>query len=98
MDAKNEEKYWREHHEKQTSVKPDHTYEHYAPAYKTGYEGFHKYPDKKFEEIEADLAVEYKKHEAALPWDDGRNAARFAWDRLGGVFTPRDVDRGVRYD
>ena len=60
MDAKNEEKYWREHHEKQTSVKPGHTYEHYAPAYKTGYEGFHKHPDKKFEEIEADLAVDTK--------------------------------------
>jgi hypothetical protein len=38
-----EEKYWREQHEKQSFVKPEYTYEHYAPAYRTGYEGFHKY-------------------------------------------------------
>lgn len=98
MDSKSEEKYWREHHQKLSSVKPGHSYEHYAPAYRTGYEGFHKYPGKKFEEIEADLAVEYEKHKAAIPWDDARPAARFAWDKLSGVIPPRDVSRGARYD
>lgn len=98
MNSKDEENYWREHHHKQPFVKPGHTYEHYAPAYRTGIEGFHKYPGRKFEEIEDDLSTDYAKHKAALPWDDARGAARAAWDRVGGVITPRDVDRGVRYD
>ena len=93
-----EEKYWREHHHKQPFVKPGHTYEHYAPAYRAGYEGFQKHPDKKFEEIEADLAGDYQKHQPALPWEDAKDAARVAWDKLAGVIAPRDVSRGVRYD
>jgi hypothetical protein len=98
MDAKNEENYWREQHDKQPFAKPDQTYEHYAPAYRTGYEGSQKYTGKKFEEIEADLAVDYEKHKSALPWDDAKEAVRLAWDKMGGVIAPRDVDRGVRYD
>ena len=42
-----DERYWREHHRKQPFGKPGHTYDHYAQAYRTGYEGFHKHPDKK---------------------------------------------------
>jgi hypothetical protein len=93
-----EEKHWREHHHKQPFVKPGHTYEHYAPAYRTGYEGFHKHPGKTFEEVEADLARDYEKHQPCLPWEDAKDAAKVAWDRLAGVIVPRDVSRGVRYD
>jgi hypothetical protein len=93
-----EETYWREHHRKQPFGKPGHTYDHYAPAYRTGYEGFHKHPDKKFEEVETDLARDYQKHQPVLPWEDAKDAARVAWDKLAGVIAPRDVSRGVRYD
>jgi hypothetical protein len=93
-----EERYWREHHHQQPFVKPGHTYEHYALAYRTGYEGFHKHPDKEFEEIETDLARDYQKHQAVLPWEDANDAARAAWDKLAGVIVPGDVSRGVRYD
>ena len=98
MNSKDEENYWREHHHKQPFVKPGQSYEHYAAAYRTGYEGFEKNPNKKFDELQADLAVEYEKNRSALPWDDAKNAARVAWDKLGGVIVPRDVSRGVRYD
>ena len=98
MQSKTEENHWREHHHKQPFVKPGRTYEDYAPAYRVGYEGFHKNPDKKFEEIEADLATEYQKRQTTLPWGDARDAARVAWDKLAGVIVPRDVSRGVRYD
>ena len=54
-----EEKYWREHHENQPLVKAGYTYAHYAPACRTGYEGFHKYPGKAYKEIENDLALDY---------------------------------------
>jgi hypothetical protein len=98
MKIKTEETYWREHHDKQPFVKPGHSYEHYATAYRTGYEGFRKYPDKKFEEVEADLETDYQKQQANLPWEDARDAVRAAWDKVAGVFVPRDVTRGVRYD
>ncbi len=98
MNSKDEENYWRAHHHEQPFVKPGHSYEHYAAGYRTGYEGFDKNPDKRFDEMEADLAVEYKRHQAALPWDDASSAARAAWDKLSGVIAPRDVSRGVRYD
>src|SRR5947199_4224575 len=76
MNPTEAEKYWREQHEKQSFVKPDYTYEHYAPAYRTGYEGFHKYPGKLYEEIESDLALDYERNkaESALPWDHARHA------------------------
>ncbi len=98
MNPKDEEKHWREQHDKQPFVKPGQTYEHWAPAYRTGYEGFHKNPGKKFSEIETELEADYAKQRAVLPWDEARDAAKVAWDRIGGVITPRDVSRGVRYD
>ncbi|HEY5074155.1 MAG TPA: hypothetical protein VII34_05610 [Pyrinomonadaceae bacterium] len=98
MNSKDEEDYWREHHHKQPFVKPGHTYEHYAPAYRTGYEGCDKHPGRKFEEIEPDLASDYEKHGSVIAWDDARDAARAAWDKVSGVIAPRDVSRGVRYD
>ncbi len=93
-----EEKYWQEHHEKQPFVKAGYTYEHYAPAYRTGYEGFHKYPGKTYEEIENDLALDYDRHkaESALPWDHARHAVHAAWAKLSHDIGPRDPDRGIR--
>jgi len=93
-----EEKYWREHHEKQPFVKPSYTYEHYAPAYRTGYEGFHKYPGKAYEEIENDLALDYDRNKAgsALPWDHARHAVHAAWAKVSHDIGPRDPDRGIR--
>ena len=98
MNATSEEKYWREQHEKQSFVKPGYTYEHYAPAYRTGYEGFHKYPGKPYEEIEDELALDYarNKAESALPWDHARHAVQAAWAKLSHDVGPRDPDRGIR--
>jgi hypothetical protein len=93
-----EEKFWRENHSAQEWAKEGSTYEQYAPAYRTGYEGVMKYAGKQYHEIEADLARDYEKNDAnpAIPWDRARPAVRGAWDRLGGVSGPRDTDRGLR--
>ena len=92
------EAYWREHHAKQPYADKNLSFEHYAPAYRTGHEGAAKYTGKKFEEIEDDLALDYEKNRAGsdLPWDQARPAVQAAWDRLGGVISPRDPDRGIR--
>jgi len=96
--SEEEDKYWREHHAKQPFAKPEYSYDDYAHAYKTGYEGFHKYPGKEYDEIEKDLALDYQrsKPESALPWDHARHAVHAAWAKLGHDVGPRDPDRGIR--
>jgi hypothetical protein len=93
-----EESYWREKHEEQPWADAESNFEHYAPAYRTGYEGVMKYAGKHYDEIELDLARDYEKNDAnlAIPWDRARPAVKAAWDRLGGVMGPRDTDRGMR--
>lgn len=93
-----EENYWRENHASQPWADQSSTYEHYAPAYRTGYEGVQKYVGRQYHEIEADLARDYDKNDAnpAIPWDRARPAVRAAWHRVSGVTGPRDTDRGMR--
>jgi hypothetical protein len=94
-----EEAYWRENHAKQAYADASLNYEHYAPAYRTGFQSVSKYPGKLYEEVETDLALDYEKDKgnSALPWDRARPAVKAAWDRVSGVQTPRDPDRGARY-
>lgn len=93
-----EEAYWRENHSAQSFAADEHNYEHYAPAYRVGYEAVGKYQGKAFDEIEDDLALDYQKHEpgSALPWDRARPATKAAWDKVSGVTSPRDPTRGMR--
>jgi len=63
-DVTKEESYWREHHAKQPYAKKELSYDDYAAAYRTGYEGFHNYPGKAYEEIEDDLALNYQRTKA----------------------------------
>ena len=97
-DIAREEAYWREHHAKQAYAKKELSYDDYAAAYRMGYEGFHNYPGKAYEEIEDDLALNYQRTNAgaALPWDHARHAVRAAWAKLSQDVAPRDPDRGIR--
>jgi hypothetical protein len=97
-DEAKDEAYWREHHAAQSYADKNFSYEHYAPAYRAGYEAVGKYPGKTFEEIEDDIALSYERSrpEDALPWDHVRPAVKAAWERLAGVLGPRDSDRGIR--
>ena len=97
QDVAKEEAYWREQHPKQSYAK-EASYEDYAAAYRTGYEGFHKYPGKAYEEIESDLALDYQRNQpgAALPWDHARHAVHAAWAKVSHDIGPRDSDRGIR--
>ena len=93
-----EEAYWRENHATQSFAAHGYEYEHYAPAYRIGYEGAAKHPGKSFDEIEDDLALDYEKNQpgSALPWDHARSATKAAWDKVSGVISPRDPSRGMR--
>jgi hypothetical protein len=92
------ETYWREQHPRQPYAKGESSYDDYAAAYRTGYEGFHKYPGKAYEEIEGELALDYERNKAgaALPWDHARHAVHAAWAKVSQDIGPRDSDRGIR--
>ena len=81
-----------------TTVREEFSYEQYEHAYRTGYTSFQKYPGKNFDEVEESVANDYEsgKPDAALPWDTVRPAVNSVWDRMSGVITPRDRDRGMR--
>ena len=98
LDPAKEDAYWREYHPRQPYVKREYSYDDYAAAYRTGYEGFHKYPGKAYEEIQDELALDYERNKAgsALPWDHARHAVHAAWAKLGEDIGPRDADRGIR--
>ncbi len=93
-----EDAYWRENHTSQEWANEGSTYDEYAPAYRTGYEGVMKYAGRDCEQVETDLALDYQKHDpnTALPWDRARPAVKAAWQRVSGTITPRDTDRGLR--
>jgi hypothetical protein len=97
-DWKNEEAYWREQHSKQSYADKQRSYDDYATAYRVAVEGVGKYRGKDYDEVEHSLATDYQHAQAGspLPWDTVRPAARAAWDRLSGVISPRDSDRGIR--
>lgn len=93
-----EETFWRENHASQPWASEGSTYDQYAPAYRTGYEGVTKYAGRNYDEIETDLASEYDKNNLnfALPWDRAQPAVKAAWHRVSGTVAPRDTDRGTR--
>jgi len=98
VESAKEEAYWRERHAKQPYAKREYSYDDYAAAYRTGYEGFHKYLGKPYDEIEDELALDYERNKAgaALPWDHARHAVHAAWAKVSQDIGPRDADRGIR--
>ena len=79
-----EEAYWRNAYDKEPYYRKGHTYDDYAPAYRTGYEGVGKYRGRSFDEADADLARDYETHRgnSRLEWQDARDATRSAWHRI----------------
>ncbi|NEQ27900.1 MAG: YsnF/AvaK domain-containing protein [Microcoleus sp. SIO2G3] len=85
-----EDEYWRSNHSSRSYVEKDRTYDDYAPAYRSGYEGFGRYGDseKTFDEVEPDLRRDYETTHATaapgtvLPWEQAREASRDAYMRL----------------
>jgi hypothetical protein len=97
VDPKKEAAYWREEHAKQPYA-ANSSYEQFEHAYRTGYNSFLKYRGKKFEDVEDEIALGYKKAKpgSALPWDTVRPAVNSVWERMAGITSPREPSRGVR--
>ena len=85
-----EEIYWRENYTRQTFVEKTRPYDDYAPAFRTGYEGYTRYTGKRFDQVQSDLQRDYEKMrgKSSLAWDKAKHATRAAWERC---------EIGVRY-
>lgn len=88
-----ENAHWEENYKNEAYVKPGHTYQDYAPAYRTGYENRAKYAGRSFDQAESDLRNDYEraKGESRLGWDDAKHATRAAWHRVERAM-PGDAD------
>jgi hypothetical protein len=81
-----EEQYWRSNYEREPYYQPGTGFDDYAPAYKLGGEARSRFGDSTFDEIEDDLANDYRRTrgDSSLEWDSARDASRAAWERVGG--------------
>jgi phage tail tape-measure protein len=68
-----------------------------APAYRYGWESRLQYPDRTWDEIEADLETHWdtRRDHSNLDWERAQHATRDAWDRIAQR-SSRDVPRKPR--
>jgi uncharacterized protein YcfJ len=86
IDPTAEDAYWRTTYVTRTYVDKGTAYDIYQTAYRTGYEGYGRYPGKSFDAVEADLRRDYEKTRStvALGWDKAKQATKDAWLRIEG--------------
>ena len=79
-----ERDYWSTNYRNEPYYRQGLDYDQYEGAYRTGYEGYGRYGDRTWDEIEADLRRDYDRNrgKSHLAWEDARPATRAAWDRL----------------
>ncbi len=84
VDQVGEANYWRENYATRPYVTADRSYDDYAPAYSLGVNAFERHRGREFDDVETDLADEWRQQPGAsrLEWGDARQATRDAWDRL----------------
>ena len=86
IDPTAEDAYWRTTYVSRSYVDKDSAYDVYQSAYRTGYEGYGRYPGKSFDEVEANLRQDYEKtrRTSALEWNKAKHATKDAWLRVEG--------------
>lgn len=79
-----EEKYWFETYRTRPYVSSTQTYETYRPAYRYGIDSYSANRDQKFEDLEPSLRNNWgaNRGDSALDWQEAREAARDAFERL----------------
>jgi hypothetical protein len=79
-----EDTYWRDNYGTRPYVETGSTYDDYGPAYRHGVDAYNRYPDRHFDEMEADLGRDWQtsRGTSSLEWDRAKHASRDAWQRL----------------
>ncbi|MEB3356024.1 MAG: hypothetical protein VKK04_04810 [Synechococcales bacterium] len=79
--------YWRSNYQSRPYVETGYDYDHYAPAYFMGYDGYTTYgidQGMTYEQAEPHLRSEYERRHGSsgLAWDKAKYAAQDAWNRV----------------
>lgn len=93
-----EDAYWKDNYTGRPYVGTGSTYDDYGPAYGYGVNAFSRHPDRKFDDVEADLGRDWHgaRGTSSLDWDQAKHASRDAWNRLSDKVeraVPGDSDR-----
>jgi hypothetical protein len=93
-----EETYWRENYSNRPYVASGAAYDDYGPAYRYGVDAYSRYPDRSYDELDADLGRgwETARGKSSLGWEHAKHATRDAWQRVSDAVeraTPGDSDR-----
>jgi len=93
IDPTVEDAYWREQYTREPYYVAGRPYEDYQAAYRAGYEtyGVSDRP-RTFEEVERDIEARYEQRKArdGFTWQEAREPARAAWDRVRHAYAPDD--------
>ena len=86
-----ENAFWESNYRDASYHEKDYDYTDYAPAYRTGYEGFgrHSASGRDYKDVEGDLERDYAQNRGSsrLEWDKAKSATRDAWDRSKDKFS-----------
>jgi hypothetical protein len=94
IDPTAEDAYWRENFTSRDYVQKDSTYDDYRPAYQYGWESRGQFAGRRFDDIEPELQTHWpkKRGTSKMSWEQAKQAARDAWDRVERAM-PGDADR-----
>lgn len=99
VDPQMEEAFWSKNWSDRHYIDGGFTYDQdWAPAYRQGVDAYGRYPGRRYEEIEPELAAAWPQARGSsrLEWDRARPASLDAWQRVHdqvGRGTPGDRDR-----
>ncbi len=84
IDPTVEHAYWEKNYQSRPYVDKAAPYDTYRPAYQYGMDARSRYPGKKFDDVETDLASGWQSTgtKTKLGWDKAKLAARDAWDHV----------------
>lgn len=79
--------YWRDRFQSRPYVETGYTYDHYAPAYRLGYNSYTLYGQNQgltYEQARPQIRNAYEQHygQGGLGWEKAQHAVRDAWNRM----------------
>jgi hypothetical protein len=101
VDPAAEDTYWRDNYSTRPYVTTGSTYDDYGPAYRYGVDAYSRYPERSFDDLDADLSRDWSgaRGSSRLEWEHAKHASRDAWQRLSDRVeraVPGDSDRDGR--
>lgn len=87
-DWNDEDRFWRENYSSRPYASPDRDYEDFRPAYRFGTESAGRHRGRDWEDAEPELRRDWERYEhrgeSRSTWEEIKDAARDAWDRVTG--------------